>query len=165
MQLTSRPKEDTMSRSTRFVALLVVVAAAVFAPLSQAMTLITDNSPSQNGLGQSAYVHSPGANDGAYLKALGTTDNPYAQAISVFESKEHPAVSQSPVAFTTENAPSQNRISLLNAVQSGTLTSSSNAFDWGDAGIGAGTVGGIVLLIGAAMLATVRRSANRRLAL
>ena len=37
-----------MSRSTYFAALLVVVAAAVFAPLSQAMTLITDNSPSQN---------------------------------------------------------------------------------------------------------------------
>src|SRR5690348_6797318 len=104
MQLTSRPKEDTMSRSTRFAALLVVVAAAVFAPLSQAMTVITDNSPSQNGLGQSAYVHSPGANDDAYLQALGTSDNPYSRAITVFESKEHPVVSQSPVSFTTENA-------------------------------------------------------------
>ncbi len=154
-----------MSRSTRFAALLVVVAAAVFAPLSQAMTLITDNSPSQNGSGQGAYVHSPGANDNAYLQALGTSDDPYAQAISVFESKEHPAVSPSPVSFTTENAPSQNRVSLLNAVQSGTLASSSHTFDWGDAGIGAGTVGGIVLLIGAAMLATVRRNSNRRLAL
>jgi hypothetical protein len=164
MQLNSRPKEDTMSRSTRFAALLVVVAAAVFAPLSQAMTVITDNSPSQNGPGQSAYVHSPGANAGAYLHALGTTDNPYARAISVFESKEHPALSPSPVSFATENSPSQNRVSLLNAAETGALTSSSNTFDWGDAGIGAGTVGGIVLLIGAAMLATVRRSGNRRLA-
>jgi hypothetical protein len=165
MQLTSRPKEDTMSRSTYFAALLVVVAAAVFAPLSQAMTLITDNSPSQNGPGQSAYVNSPGGNADAYLQALGSTDNPYAKAITVFESKEHPAVSPSPVSFTTENAPSQNRVSLLNAVESGALASSSNAFDWGDAGVGAGTVGGIVLLIGAAMLATVRRSGNRRLVL
>jgi hypothetical protein len=161
MQFTSRPKEDTMSRSTRFAALLVVVAAAVFAPLSQAMTVITDNSPSQNGLGQSAYVHSPGANDDAYLQALGTSDNPYSRAITVFESKEHPVVSQSPVSFTTENASSQNRVSLLNAA----LAPSSSTFNWGDAGIGAGTVGGIVLLIGAAMLATVRRSGNRRLAL
>jgi len=150
-----------MSRSTRFAALLVVVAAAVFAPLSQAMTVITDNSPSQNGLGQSAYVHSPGANDDAYLQALGTSDNPYSRAITVFESKEHPVVSQSPVSFTTENASSQNRVSLLNAA----LAPSSSTFNWGDAGIGAGTVGGIVLLIGAAMLATVRRSGNRRLAL
>ena len=50
MQFTSRPKEDTMSRTTYFTALLVVVAAAIFAPLSQAMTVITDNSPSQNRL-------------------------------------------------------------------------------------------------------------------
>jgi hypothetical protein len=161
MQFTSRPKEETMSRSTTFVALLVVVAAAVFAPLGQAMTFITDNSPSQNGPGQSAYVNSPGGNAAAYLQALGVTDNPYGQAISVFESKEHPAVSPSPVSFTTENAPSQNRVSLLNAA----LAPSSSTFNWGDAGVGAGTVGGIVLLIGAAMLATVRRSGNRPLAL
>jgi hypothetical protein len=161
MQLTSRPKEDTMSRSTRFVAPLVVVAAAVFAPLGQAMTLITDNAPGQNGSGQSAYVHSPGTNGTAYLQALGVTVSPYARAISVFESKEHPAVSPSPVSFTTENAPSQNRVSLLDAA----LTPGSNSFDWGDAGIGAGTVGGIVLVIGAAMLATVRRNEHRRLAL
>jgi hypothetical protein len=165
MQLTSRPKEDTMSRSTRFAAVLVVVAAAVFAPLSQAMTVITDNSPSQNGSGQSAYVHSPGANGDAYLQALGSAGNPYARAISLFETKEHPAVSPNPVSFTTENASSQNRVSLLNAAETGALASSSKTFDWGDAGIGAGTVGGIVLLIGAAMLVTVRRSGNRRLAL
>jgi hypothetical protein len=132
-----------MSRSTRFAALLVVVAAAIFTPLSQATTFISDNSPSQNGPGQSAYVHSPGANDGWYLQALGVTVNP------------------SPVSFTTENAPSQNRVSALNAA----LAPSSSSFKWGDAGIGAGTVGGIVLLIGAAMVATVRRSGNRRLAL
>jgi hypothetical protein len=143
MQFTRRPKEDTMSRSTRFAALLVVVAAAIFTPLSQATTFISDNSPSQNGPGQSAYVHSPGANDGWYLQALGVTVNP------------------SPVSFTTENAPSQNRVSALNAA----LAPSSSSFKWGDAGIGAGTVGGIVLLIGAAMVATVRRSGNRRLAL
>ena len=154
-----------MSRSTRFAALLVVVAAAVFAPLSQAMTIITDNSPSQNGLGQGAYVHSPGTNDPGYLRALGVKDTPYAQAISVFQSKEHPAVTQSPVSFTTENAPSQNRVSRLNALETASLASSSKTFDWGDAGVGAGTVGGIVLLIGAAMLATVRRNGNRRLAL
>jgi hypothetical protein len=143
MQFTRRPKEDTMSRSIRFAALLVVVAAAIFTPLSQATTFISDNSPSQNGPGQSAYVHSPGANDGWYLQALGVTVNP------------------SPVSFTTENAPSQNRVSALNAA----LAPSSSSFKWGDAGIGAGTVGGIVLLIGAAMVATVRRSGNRRLAL
>lgn len=154
-----------MSRTTYFTALLVVVAAAVFAPLGQAMTLITDNSPSQNGPGQSAYVNSPGANADAYLQALGSTENPYARAISVFESKEHPAVSQNPVSFTTENAPSQNRVSLLNAVKAGALTPSSKTFDWGDAGVGAGTVGGVVLLIGAAMVAIARRSGNRRLAL
>ena len=154
-----------MSRTTYFTALLVVVAAAVFAPLSQAMTVITDNSPSQNGPGQSAYVNSPGGNSAAYLQALGVTDNTYGRAISVFESKEHPAVSQNPVSFTTENASSQNRVSLLNAVRTGALTPSSKTFDWGDAGVGAGTVGGIVLLIGAAMLATARRSGNRRLAL
>jgi len=153
-----------MSRTT-YLAALVVVAAAVFAPLSQAMTVITDNSPSQNGPGQSAYVHSPGGNADAYLQALGSTTNPYARAITAFESKEHPVVSPNPVSFTTENAASQNRVSLLNAVESGSLGSSSNTFDWGDAGIGAGTVGGIVLLIGAAMVATVRRNANRRLAL
>jgi hypothetical protein len=165
MQFTSRPKEDTMSRTTYFTALLVVVAAAVFAPLSQAMTVITDNSPSQNGPGQSAYVNSPGGNPAAYLQALGVADNTYGRAISVFESKEHPAVSQNPVSFTTENASSQNRVSLLNAVRTGALTPSSKTFDWGDAGVGAGTVGGIVLLIAAAMLASVRRSGNRRLAL
>jgi hypothetical protein len=165
MQFTSRPKEDTMSRTTYFTALLVVVAAAVFAPLSQAMTVITDNSPSQNGPGQSAYVNSPGGNPAAYLQALGIADNTYGRAISVFESKEHPAVSQNPVSFTTENASSQNRVSLLNAVRTGALTPSSKTFDWGDAGVGAGTVGGIVLLIAAAMLASVRRSGNRRLAL
>jgi hypothetical protein len=143
MQFTRRPKEDTMSRSIRFAALLVVVAAAIFTPLSQATTFISDNSPSQNGPGQSAYVHSPGANDGWYLQALGVSVNP------------------SPVSFTTENAPSQNRVSALNAA----LAPSSSSFKWGDAGIGAGTVGGIVLLIGAAMVATVRRSGNRRLAL
>ena len=154
-----------MSRSTYFAALLVVVAAAVFAPLSQAMTLITDNSPSQNGPGQSAYVNSPGGNADAYLQALGSTADPYANAITVFESKEHPAVSQNPVSFTTENASSQNRVSLLNAVRTGALTPSSKTFDWGDAGVGAGTVGGIVLLIAAAVLASVRRSGNRRLAL
>src|SRR5690349_13038073 len=141
MQLTSRPKEDTMSRSTRFAALLVVVAAAVFAPLSQAMTVITDNSPSQNGLGQSQATtvitdNSPSQNQ------LGQNAQPYAKAITVFESKEHPAVSPSPVSFTTENASSQNRVSLLNAA----LAPSSSTFNWGDAGIGAGTVGGIVLL-------------------
>jgi hypothetical protein len=165
MQFTSRPKEDTMSRTTYFTALLVVVAAAVFAPLSQAMTVITDNSPSQNGPGQSAYVNSPGGNPAAYLQALGIADTTYGRAISVFESKEHPAVSQNPVSFTTENASSQNRVSLLNAVRTGALTPSSKTFDWGDAGVGAGTVGGIVLLIAAAMLASVRRSGNRRLAL
>jgi hypothetical protein len=165
MQFTSRPKEDTMSRTTYFTALLVVVAAAVFAPLSQAMTVITDNSPSQNGPGQSAYVNSPGGNPAAYLQALGVADNTYGRAISVFESKEHPAVSQNPVSFTTENASSQNRVSLLNAVRTGALTPSSKTFDWGDAGVGAGTVGGIVLLIAAAVLASVRRSGNRRLAL
>jgi hypothetical protein len=165
MQFTSRPKEDTMSRTTYFTALLVVVAAAVFAPLSQAMTVITDNSPSQNGPGQSAYVNSPGGNPAAYLQALGIADTTYDRAISVFESKEHPAVSQNPVSFTTENASSQNRVSLLNAVRTGALTPSSKTFDWGDAGVGAGTVGGIVLLIAAAMLASVRRSGNRRLAL
>ena len=154
-----------MSRTTYFTALLVVVAAAVFAPLSQAMTVITDNSPSQNGPGQSAYVNSPGGNADAYLQALGSTADPYANAITVFESKEHPAVSQNPVSFTTENASSQNRVSLLNAVRTGALTPSSKTFDWGDAGVGAGTVGGIVLLIAAAMLASVRRSGNRRLAL
>lgn len=154
-----------MSRTTYFTALLVVVAAAVFAPLSQAMTVITDNSPSQNGPGQSAYVNSPGGNPAAYLQALGVADNTYGRAISVFESKEHPAVSQNPVSFTTENASSQNRVSLLNAVRTGALTPSSKTFDWGDAGVGAGTVGGIVLLIAAAMLASVRRSGNRRLAL
>ena len=154
-----------MSRTTYFTALLVVVAAAVFAPLGQAMTLITDNSPSQNGPGQSVYVNSPGANADAYLQALGSTENPYARAISVFESKEHPAVSQNPVSFTTENASSQNRVSLLNAVKTGALTPSSKTFDWGDAGVGAGTVGGVVLLIGAAMVAIARRSGNRRLAL
>ena len=154
-----------MSRSTYFAALLVVVAAAVFAPLSQAMTLITDNSPSQNGPGQSAYVNSPGGNPAAYLQALGIADTTYGRAISVFESKEHPAVSQNPVSFTTENASSQNRVSLLNAVRTGALTPSSKTFDWGDAGVGAGTVGGIVLLIAAAMLASVRRSGNRRLVL
>jgi hypothetical protein len=145
MQFTSRPKEDTMSRSTRFAALLVVVAAAVLAPLSQAMTVITDNSPSQNRLAQS-------------------TNNPYAKAITVFESKEHAAVSQNPVSFTTENASSQNRVSLLNAAENAVRTSSPNTFDWGDAGIGAGTVGGILLLVAAGMLATVRRSEGRRLA-
>jgi len=165
MQFTSRPKEDTMSRTTYFTALLVVVAASVFAPLSQAMTVITDNSPSQNGPGQSAYVNSPGGNPAAYLQALGIADTTYGRAISVFESKEHPAVSQNPVSFTTENASSQNRVSLLNAVRTGALTPSSKTFDWGDAGVGAGTVGGIVLLIAAAMLASVRRSGNRRLAL
>jgi hypothetical protein len=165
MQFTSRPKEDTMSRTTYFTALLVVVAAAVFAPLSQAMTVITDNSPSQNGPGQSAYVNSPGGNPAAYLQALGIADTTYGRAISVFESKEHPAVSQNPVSFTTENASSQNRVSLLNAVRTGALTPSSKTFDWGDAGVGAGTVGGIVLLIAAAVLASVRRSGNRRLAL
>lgn len=154
-----------MSRTTYFTALLVVVAAAVFAPLSQAMTVITDNSPSQNGPGQSAYVNSPGGNPAAYLQALGIADTTYGRAISVFESKEHPAVSQNPVSFTTENASSQNRVSLLNAVRTGALTPSSKTFDWGDAGVGAGTVGGIVLLIAAAMLASVRRSGNRRLAL
>jgi hypothetical protein len=129
------------------------------------MTVITDNSPSQNGPGQSAYVNSPGGNPAAYLQALGVADNTYGRAISVFESKEHPAVSQNPVSFTTENASSQNRVSLLNAVRTGALTPSSKTFDWGDAGVGAGTVGGIVLLIAAAMLASVRRSGNRRLAL
>lgn len=162
MQFPSRPKEDTM---TRFAALLVVVAAAIFAPLSQAMTLISDNSPSQNGSGQGAYVHSPGANASGYLQALGIAVDPYAQAIGVFESKEHPTVSSAPVSFTTENAPSQNHVSLLNAVETGKLAPSSNTFDWGDAGVGAGTVGGILLLIGAAMLATARRSGNRPLAL
>jgi hypothetical protein len=142
-----------MSRTTRLAALLVVVVAAVCAPLSQAMTVITDNSPSQNGQMQRAYVHSPGLNA-----------NPYAEAIRAFEASEHPVVSPSPVSFTTENAPSQNRISLANAAQTGTLGSSPNAFDWGDAGVGAGTVGGILLLVGLALLATVRRSEHRRLA-
>lgn len=151
-----------MSRSTRFAALLVVVAAAVFAPLSQAMTLISDNSPSQNGLGQSEALtvitdNSPSQNKLAQ-------GNPYAKAISVFESKEHPVVSPNPVSFTTENASSQNRVSLLNAAESAVRTSSPNSFDWGDAGIGAGTVGGILLLVAAGMLATVRRSGGRRLA-
>jgi len=154
-----------MSRTTYFTALLVVVAAAIFAPLSQAMTVITDNSPSQNGPAQSAYVNSPGGNSAAYLQAFGITDDTYGPAIRVFESKEHPAVSENPVSFTTENASSQNRVSVLNAVKTGALSPSSNTFDWGDAGVGAGTVGGIVLLIGAAMLATARRSGNRRLAL
>ena len=155
-----------MSRSTRFaVTLVVVVSAAVLAPLSQAMTLITDNSPGQNGSGQSAYVNSPGANGAAYEQALGSTSNPYSQAISVFESSEHPATAPQAVRFTTENAPSQNRISLANAAQTGTLTSVSNPFDWADAGIGAGVVGGVVLLIGAGMLLVVRRSDARRLAL
>jgi hypothetical protein len=183
MQFTSRPKEDTMSRTTYFTALLVVVAAAIFAPLSQAMTVITDNSPSQNGLGQpavtlisdnspsqnglgqSAYVNSPGGNAAAYLQAFGVTDDTYGPAISAFESKEHPIVSDNPVSFTTENASSQNRVAVLNAVKTGALSPTSKTFDWGDAGVGAGTVGGIVLLIGAAMLATARRSGNRRLAL
>jgi hypothetical protein len=161
MQFTSRPKEDTMSRSTRFAALLVVVAAAVFAPLSQAMTLITDNSPSQNKLAQGTGMtfitdNSPSQN--------GLGQNPYAKAITVFESKEHAAVSQNPVSFTTENASSQNRVSLLNAAENAVRTSSPNTFDWGDAGIGAGTVGGILLLVAAGMLATVRRSGSRRLA-
>jgi hypothetical protein len=154
-----------MSRSTRLViALVAVVSAAVLVPLSQAMTVITDNSPSQNTSGQSAYVHSPGANGAAYEQALGVTTDPYSQAIGVFESKEHPAATQS-VRFTTENAPSQNRISLANAAQAGTLTSNSNPFDWADAGIGAGVVGGVVLLLGAGMLLAVRRSDTRRLAL
>lgn len=155
-----------MSRSTRLTATLVVVfAAAVLVPLSQAMTVITDNSPSQNGSGQSAYVHSPGANDRAYLQALGSssTGNPYSQAITAFEAKEHPVASPSGVVFTTENAPSQNRISLLNAAETGALTSA-GPFDWGDAGVGAGTVGGVVLLIGAAVLIGIRRNESRRFA-
>jgi len=153
-----------MSRSTRFAALLVVVAAAVFAPLSQAMTVISDNSPSQNGLGRSDALtvitdNSPSQNG----LAQSGTDNPYAKAITAFESNEH-AVVTPPVAFTTENASSQNRVSLLNAAQSAVRTSSPNTFDWGDAGIGAGTVGGILLLVAAGMLATARRSEGRRLA-
>ena len=138
-----------MSRTTYFTALLVVVAAAIFAPLSQAMTVITDNSPSQNGSGQGAYY-------------VDTTDA-FSRAVAIADSGANQPVA--PQRFTTENAPSQNRVSLLNAAETGALAPGSGSFDWGDAGVGAGTVGGIVLLIGAAMLATVRRSGNRRLVL
>ncbi len=128
-----------MDRSTRFVATVAVIAAAVFAPASQAMTrIVTGNSPSQKGLGQSlVYVHSPGLNAPA---------------------------SPATVSFATENSASQNRVSLLNAAETGSLGSGST-FDWGDAGIGAGTVGGVLLLVGAATLAVLRRNGGRRLAL
>jgi hypothetical protein len=82
-------------------------------------------------------------------------------------------------SFTTENSASQNQVNAVNAARSdavsGLITENSatqnriqqtrtvtlvtsNAFDWADAGIGAGgALGGMLLLVGGSLLALRRR--------
>ena len=71
-------------------------------------------------------------------------------------------VEDTSVPFVSEHARSQNRIDRMNSTP--VETSSPNTFDWGDAGLGAGSAMALLLLTAAAALG-IRRNQGRRVAL
>jgi hypothetical protein len=70
--------------------------------------------------------------------------------------------SNTSVPFVTEHGSSQNRIDRLNSAP--VSTSSPTTFDWGDAGVGAGSAIALMLLMAAAALG-IRHNEGRRVAL
>ena len=69
-----------------------------------------------------------------------------------------------PVRFSSENSASQNEVALRNAAETTISTPGSSVFDWGDAGLGAGSAVGLMLLTAAAAF-VIRRSRPRRVVL
>ena len=70
-----------------------------------------------------------------------------------------------PVRFSSENSASQNEVALRNAAETTISTPGSSVFDWGDAGVGAGSTAGLMLLLTAAAAFVIRRSRPRRVVL
>jgi acyl-CoA synthetase (AMP-forming)/AMP-acid ligase II len=68
------------------------------------------------------------------------------------------------VPFTSENSSSQNQVALRNA-EATVSTPGSSVFDWGDAGVGAGSAAGLMLLLTAAAAFVIRRNHARRIVL
>jgi hypothetical protein len=91
----------------------------------------------------------------------------YAAPLIVDNSLNPNQVSSSgqPVRFSSENSASQNEVALRNAAETSVSTPGSSVFDWGDAGLGAGSAVGLMVLLTAAAAFVIRRSRPRRVVL
>ena len=129
----------------RFTRLVCIAALAVAAFASTAGAAVYQHSPGLNASSvgtQVAYVHSPGTNPAAYLTAFGIgTETTYAHSPGM-----------NAYRYLDAFSPSQPSVS----------ASTGSSFSWGDAGLGAGALAALLLLIGATI--AVRRSGSRRLA-
>ena len=107
--------------------------------------IITENSASQNQISRAQQLNPYGPPDPWAYRFV----SPGGQ------------VAPTTVSFTSENAASQNQIALRNA-EATVSTPGSSVFDWGDAGVGAGSTAGLMLLLTAAAAFVIRRNHARR---
>jgi hypothetical protein len=124
--------------------------------LSPSVRIITENSASQNQIAL--------RNAGARVPEIAPT---YAAPLIVDNSLNPSQVRSSgqPVQFSSENSAGQNEVALRNAAETTVSAPSSSVFDWGDAGLGAGSAVGLMLLLTAAAAFVIRRSRPRRVVL
>jgi len=109
--------------------------------------IITENSASQNQISRAQQLNPYGPPDPWAYRFI----SPGGQ------------VPPTTVQFTSENAASQNQVAVRNE---GLLpTPGSSVFDWGDAGVGAGSTAGLMLLLTAAAAFVIRRNHARRVVL
>jgi len=134
-----------MSRFTRHLC-VAAFALAIFAPAAGAA--VYQHSPGINqssGAPQVAYVHSAGANPSSYLAAFAVgTQTTYAHSPDM-----------NPYRHLEAFSPSRSTPSVA--------TTTTSSFDWADAGIGAGALATLLLLVGTAAI-VVRKTGGRRLA-
>jgi hypothetical protein len=116
-------------------------------PAPTSVRIITDNSASQNQISRSQQSQQYGPPDPWAYRYLQSVDS-----------------SAPSVSFTSENAASQNQVAARNAAET-TVSTGSSVFDWGDAGVGAGSAVGLMLLLTAAAAFVIRRSHPRRVVL
>jgi len=117
------------------LAAATVVLAVAAAPSALAGGLITENSASQNRLHQPQSYPSFSTENSAGQNQLGASKD------------------VSGARFATENSASQNRIEQPSAI----TVSAPSGFSWADAGIGASTMFGAVLLVLGGVLVALRK--------
>jgi hypothetical protein len=179
MQTGRHPKEETMSvskRKNRRLLILFAVAVGVGAigiPAAQAAKLspLASSYLVQNRDALNAYAHrwitQAPASSVPFITENSASQNRIGQSrpnYGPYDPWAYRFVHQSntSVPFVTEHAPSQNQIDRLNSTP--VSTSSPNTFDWGDAGVGAGSAMALMLLTAAGALG-IRRNQSRRVAL
>ena len=153
------PSQNRISRAQQFV----------LPPEAYAFrwNLITENSASQNQIGKAQPSSDPyGPPDPwAYRFEHPSSTSPVTSSVSVgpyIGTASTPSTPSTP--FISENSASQNQVALRNA-EGSFATPSSSVFDWGDAGVGAGSAAGLMLLLTAAAAFVIRRNQARRIVL